>query len=49
MEHSHNVDVDPTEQQKSEDTWHGFVEASKQSLIAIILILSFLGITFIDW
>lgn len=49
MDHQHNVEVQPTELQRAEDTWHGFVEVSKYSLIAIVVIVSFLGIAFIDW
>ena len=49
MEHSHNVEVEPTELERAEKTWIGFVEASKYSLIGIVIIVSFLGIAFIDW
>lgn len=49
MEHPHNVEVEPTELKRAQDTWHGFVDVSKYSLVAIIIIVSFLGITFIDW
>ena len=44
-----NTKSDPKELKKAEALWGNFMEYSKWSIVAIVILLAILGIALIDW
>lgn len=40
-------DIDPKEMERAQMMWHNFMEASKWSVVGIVVILALLGVIFI--